>query len=466
MAIAIVLILLALGSVVFYFLSPWHLPPLASNWGAIDTTVLISFIVTGVVFVAVVAFTAYAIIRYRYDDRRRASYEPENKKLEFWLTVVTTIGIAALLAPGLITWASFVTVPGDAHRVAVVGSQWHWQFRYPGEDGRLGRVHPRFVGHGNPLGIDPSDPHGQDDRIVDRPEMYLPVDRPVELLLTSRDVIHNFMVPSFRAKIDALPGQMSRFWFTPTLTGTFQSTCAEHCGVGHFAMRARVEVVPGAEFEAWLAEQPTFADIQALESGDPAAGRGRYTICASCHGQSGEGNADMNAPALTGLSPWYVVRQLENFRTGARGGNPADTFGAQMTAFANTLDEKAMRDIAAYLQTLPEQAADATITGDSARGRRLYRTCAFCHGSNGEGQWSSNAPQLAGMNDWYLIRQLEHFREGIRGRHPDDMYGNQMVDMSQFLTDEKTIRDVVAHINTFDIGPDEPSGDRVASLEE
>jgi len=450
MAIAIVLILLALGSVLFYFLSPWHLPPLASNWGAIDTTILISFIVTGIVFVAVIGFTSYAIIRYRFDANRRASYEPENKKLEFWLTLVTTVGIAALLAPGLITWARFVSVPEDAHRVAVVGSQWHWRFRYPGQDGKLGLVHPRFVGHDNPLGIDPTDPAGSDDLIVDRPVMYLPVNRPVELMLTSHDVIHNFMVPNFRAKVDALPGQMSRFWFTPIQQGTFQSTCAEHCGVGHFAMRAQVNVVSGSEFNQWLSTLPTFSDLQAESGGDPEAGRALYAVCASCHGQNGQGNKTLNAPALTGLSDWYIVGQLRNFKNGLRGANPEDQYGAQMTAFALTLDEQGMRDVAAYIDELPERRVENEAHADAQRGRRLYRTCAFCHGRDGMGRWQHNAPRLAGMDDWYLVRQLNNFQAGIRGGHPRDQYGSQMVDMSQFLADDRSIREVVSYINSLE----------------
>lgn len=449
MAIAIVLILLTLGSVLFYFLSPWQLTPLASNWGAIDDTVLISFVVTGIVFVAVVAFMVYSIIRYRYDANRRASYDPENKKLEAWLTGVTTIGIAALLAPGLITWASFVRVPDDAHQVGVIGSQWHWQFRYPGDDGRLGRVHPRFMKPANPLGIDPDDPHGQDDLIVERPVMYLPVDKPVELVMTSRDVIHNFMVPNFRAKMDALPGQMSHFWFTPTETGEFQSTCAQHCGVGHFAMRARVHVVEQEAYDAWLSEQATFTELNALADGDPEAGRAQYAPCTACHGSQAAGNPDLNAPALTGLDPWYIVRQLENFKSGARGSHEDDQYGQQMKPFANMLDATAMRNVAAYIGTLSHDPAEATVDGNVRRGQRLYRTCANCHGSEGEGRWTANAPRLAGAHDWYLVRQLEHFRDGIRGRHPGDMYGSQMIDMSQNLVDERTVRDVVAYINTL-----------------
>ncbi len=111
MPLAIALIVLVVGSLVFHFLSPWTFTPLASNWGMIDFTVDITFVVTGIVFVAVNLFMAYAIIRFRYREDARAKYEPENTKLEVILTVVTTIGVAAMLTPGLFVWAEFVNVP-------------------------------------------------------------------------------------------------------------------------------------------------------------------------------------------------------------------------------------------------------------------------------------------------------------------------------------------------------------------
>src|SRR4051812_7041966 len=105
MAIAIALIVLALGSVLFHFLSPWYFTPIASNWGAIDTTIGITFWVTGFVFVAVNLFMAWAVIRYRHRHDSRAAYQPENKKLEWWLLGITAGGVAAMLAPGLLVWA-------------------------------------------------------------------------------------------------------------------------------------------------------------------------------------------------------------------------------------------------------------------------------------------------------------------------------------------------------------------------
>ncbi len=120
MGVAIALVVLVVGSLLFHFLSPWYFTPIASNWSTIDDTISITFWVTGAVFVAVNLFMAYAIWRYAHRKGARAHYEPENKKLETWLLVVTTVGVAAMLAPGLFVWAKFVEVPSDAAIVEAV----------------------------------------------------------------------------------------------------------------------------------------------------------------------------------------------------------------------------------------------------------------------------------------------------------------------------------------------------------
>ncbi len=450
MVIAIVLIMLLLGSVLFYFLSPWQLTPLASNWGNMDGTIDITWVVTGFVFAAVNLFMAYAIIRYRYNKHRRSHYEPENKRLEAWLTGLTTVGIAALLAPGLFVWGSFVTPPEDAHEVEVLGQQWHWSFRFPGRDGQLGAVQARLISDHNPFGMDPDDPRGQDDVLIQSPRVLLPVDQPVKTLLRSKDVIHNFQVAQFRAKMDLVPGQVSYIWLTPTRTGEFEILCAELCGIGHFAMRGMVEVVEQARFDEWLLSQPTYAEIAAREPGDPSAGQNLYATCAACHGPEGQGNQATNAPKLAGLEPWYLIRQLRNFKTGVRGTHPDDTYGQQMQALANTLtDRAAMADVAAYIQALPDPPVAQTIAADARRGARIYRTCGACHGAEGQGIQATNAPRLAGMSDWYQVRQLKNFQLGIRGGHSQDLYGSQMVRMAQILVDEEAIRNVVAYIHAL-----------------
>ena len=271
MAIAVVLILLVVGSLIFHVASPWYLTPLASNWSMIDTTIDITLIVTGIVFIAVNLFMAYCIIRFRHKPGRKAHYDPENANLETWLTVLTSIGVAAMLAPGLLVWGQIITVPNDAMEVEVVGQQWHWSFRFPGDDAVLGNVDIRHISEANSFGMDPEDPNGQDDILIEGDDLHLPLDGPVKMLLRSIDVLHDFYVPQFRAKMDMVPGMVTFFWLTPIRTGTFDVLCAELCGTQHYAMRGTVVVEEESDFNAWLAEFPTFEKSMA-DAGKPLGG--------------------------------------------------------------------------------------------------------------------------------------------------------------------------------------------------
>lgn len=463
MAIAIALIVLIVGSVLFHVLSPWYLTPLASNWSMIDLTIDITFWVTGFVFVTVNAFMAYCVIRFRYNKNKRAAYQPENKKLEIWLTAVTAIGVAAMLAPGLIVWADIVTVPEDAHEVEAVGQQWHWSYRLPGDDGKFGNIEARFVTDDNPFGMDSDDPHGQDDRLIESNQVHLPIDKPVKFNLRSKDVLHNFTVTQFRVKMDLVPGLVTYLWLTPTRPGEYEVLCEELCGIGHFAMRGRVFVDEQADYDAWYAAQPTYAELAQRPQGDPVMGQARYAVCTACHGPAGEGIAALNGPKIAGQEAWYMRRQLGYYKSGARGAHPEDIYGQQMAPMVLTLaDEQAMEDVVAYIGTFPDRPAEVTVAGDAERGRGHWVTCGACHGYAGEGIKAMNAPRTAGMSDWYLKRQLENFKAGIRGRHTDDLYGWQMAEMARILKYDSAVDDVIAHINTFgreavtmDIGAEE-----------
>jgi cytochrome c oxidase subunit 2 len=261
LAIALALVLVVVASVLFHLLSPWWWTPIASNWSYIDHTLVITFWITGIVFAAVILFMAYCVFRFRHREGARAHYEPENKRLESWLTVITALGVAAMLTPGLFVWADFVTVPDEATEVEVVAKQWEWSYRLPGADGRLGLSDSRLIGPGNPLGVAPDDPNGADDVIVEANDLHLPVNRPVKMVLRSIDVLHDFYVPQFRAKMDMVPGMITYFWFTPTHTGEFEVLCAELCGVGHAFMRGNVMVDREEDYLAWLSQQSTFAEL-------------------------------------------------------------------------------------------------------------------------------------------------------------------------------------------------------------
>jgi cytochrome c oxidase subunit 2 len=452
MALALALILLVIGTVLFHFLSPWWFTPIASNWEMMDQTVDVTFWVTGVVFVAVNLFLAYAVIRFRNrkDKKEPVQYEPENKKLEWWLTIITSVGIAAMLAPGLAVWAKFVTPPDDASLVEVLGQQWNFSYRFPGPDGKLGGVDNKLVTLDNPFGMHKDDPTGQDDILVSGNELHLPLDKPVKVVLRSKDVNHQFAVPQFRVKMDMVPGMVTFFWLTPTRTGQFDALCEQLCGVAHFAMRGRVVVDEQAEFDKWLSQHPTYASTKAQTAGDATAGQAIYTTCATCHGAQGEGNRDLNAPKLAGQAGWYLARQLQDFKRGVRGTHEKDEYGKQMAPFVALLpDDAAVRNVVAYIASLPDERPTSTVFGNPDKGRSLYQTCSSCHGSEGQGIWSTYAPRLANMSDWYMQRQLKNFREGVRGSHPQDFYGAQMTSMAKVLADDQAVADLLDYVHTL-----------------
>lgn len=291
MALAVVLIILIVASVLFHFVSPWWFTPIASNWGPIDDILMITLVITAIVFVAVGLFMVYCVIRFRHTRGHRAHYEPENKKLEWWLSGLTSVGIIAMLAPGLAVYSDFVHPPADASQIEVVGQQWQWSFRYPGEDGRLGTADTLNITYDNPFGLNPEDPNSQDDILVQSGELHLPLDQPVKFVMRSKDVLHNFYVPQFRAKMDLVPGLVSSFWITPTKVGEFEILCAELCGVGHYNMRAKVIVESPDQFQSWLSKQSTFARTLTRDSAVGLIEQGQQLAqsrgCLACHSIDG-----------------------------------------------------------------------------------------------------------------------------------------------------------------------------------
>ena len=293
MAIALALLVIVVGSVLFHLVTPWWTTPLASNWKQMDDTLAITLAVTGFFFVVINLFVVYTVWRYRHRAGQRAAYEPESKRLERWLIGITTVGIVGLLAPGLAVYADYVRPPNNALLLEVVGQQWQWRFRLAGASGKLGGSDARFVSAANPLGLDPADPAGQDNIVVLGNEVHLPLGRPVKVLARSHDVLHDFFVPPFRARMNIVPGQVSSFWFTPTQPGRYESLCAQLCGVGHPNMRGFVVVEDEAAFQAWMKQQPRFATTQAAPSATapaapdalPAQGRAlaQSKGCVACH---------------------------------------------------------------------------------------------------------------------------------------------------------------------------------------
>ncbi len=314
-ALAVVMVLIAAGAVVFHFVSPWQVTGIASNWHAMDDALWLTFVITGVAFVVLHLFVAYVLVRYRHRAGHRASAAHGNRKLEWWLIGATTAGIIGLLAPGLTVYARLITPPPDAAVFEVMGQQWNWHYRLPGRDGRLGAAAVRFVTGANPFGIDPQDPSGQDDVLVQGQELHLPLNRPALAQLRAQDVLHDFYVPQFRTRMNMVPGMVTHFWFTPERTGRFEVLCAQLCGVGHSNMRSWVVVDELPVYASWLARQPTFGG-GAPSGGPGAAGApggpaepgklGRLVAqqkgCVACHSVDGSRGVGPSWKGLYGSS--------------------------------------------------------------------------------------------------------------------------------------------------------------------
>jgi len=197
---------------------------------------------------------------------------------------------------------------------------------------------------------------------------------------------------------------------------------------------------------AGLAALALLAGVSTSSAQDAAAGKTSYVVCSACHGVDAEGNQALNAPALAGQEAWYLERQLANFKAGIRG-TGGDVFGVQMAPMAATLPTEAdVKNVAAYLSSLSPAAITHDGGGDAAAGQALYATCAACHGAVGEGNPALNAPKLSVQQDWYVVRQLENFKSGLRGAHAEDAFGAQMRPMAMMLADAQAQKNVAAYI--------------------
>jgi cytochrome c553 len=180
-----------------------------------------------------------------------------------------------------------------------------------------------------------------------------------------------------------------------------------------------------------------------------ADGAKLFAPCVSCHGNKGEGNPTLNAPAIAGQDAAYLERQLRNFRTDRRGTHRSDVLGAQMRALATALaNDMAVAKVASYVASLPKTVSAAPARGNLHNGNNLYQgKCGACHGGKAEGNPALKSPRLAGLDAAYIKRQFAFFRDGVRGTHPQDLPGRQMALMAKTLPTERDLDDVIAFIH-------------------
>jgi cytochrome c553 len=180
------------------------------------------------------------------------------------------------------------------------------------------------------------------------------------------------------------------------------------------------------------------------------AGSELFRACTACHGEHGEGNAEIQAPSIAGLPQWYVEAQLHKFRAGLRGAHPDDYEGLRMRPMSRQMMNQGEVDqVSKYIASLTPVKSPHTVQGgDPQAGTATYAVCVACHGPQGQGNPQVHAPPLTVQPDWYLLHSLHKFHDGIRGQ-PSDQVGSTMRAMSLTMTDDKAMKNVVAYISTF-----------------
>ena len=242
-------------------------PPNASEHGyQIDHILEFCHWFMGALFLGWTLYFIYVLIRFRRGRHPVADHEGVkagiSTHLEFSVVLIEAVLLIGFAIP---LWAKRVNQFPETKDVILVhatGQQYSWNFHLPGPDGQFGRRDVHLVTNSNSLGLDPNDPASRDDIVVVG-ELHVPVNRPVIIELSSKDVIHDFALPSMRIAQDAIPGSMIPLWFKPIKTGTYEVVCGQLCGLGHYAMKGTLLVDSPEDYQAWLKERTELGGSQA-----------------------------------------------------------------------------------------------------------------------------------------------------------------------------------------------------------
>jgi len=249
--------LITIASVWMFLSGRWWFPASISEHGPkVDSQFMITIIVVGVAFTAAQVGLGWVVFKFRDNaDKQRATYSHGNNRLEVLWTVVTAVIFISLAVMGQRVWASLHlhSAPPGSYQIEVVAQQFSWNFHYPGKDNVFGKTDPNLIDDSalNFVGLDDTDPNAKDDAVVST--LAIPVNRPVELILRSKDVTHSFFVPQLCFKQDLVPGMGIHVHFTANTIGKYELACAELCGMNHYKMKSYMLVLPQNEFDELVA---------------------------------------------------------------------------------------------------------------------------------------------------------------------------------------------------------------------
>ncbi|TRO64243.1 cytochrome c oxidase subunit II [Christiangramia sabulilitoris] len=309
--LAFVIFLYVITIYCFWEYGRFYLPEAAAEHGSeYDNLMFISLGLIMFVQIITQGLLHYFAYKYKGKKTQKALFYADNDKLEFIWTIIPVITLAGLIIYGLFTWSDIMNIneEEDPLVIEIYAYQFDWRARYSGEDNTLGKANVRFIEGVNQLGVDESDSYGDDDKIVT--ELHLPVNRPVLFKFRSQDVLHSAYFPFFRAQMNVVPGMITQFGFTPTITTEemreseymvdkvksvneerkernedliaageptldpyefdYFLLCNKICGQAHYNMQMKIIVESEEDYEAWLAEQPTFASTMEGSNQDQA----------------------------------------------------------------------------------------------------------------------------------------------------------------------------------------------------
>jgi len=211
-----------------------------------------------ILFVGWICFFTYILLRFNRRRNPKAQYTGFRSRISTHAEVAVVVVEAVLLLGFAIPlWSKYVgasQAAKDPLEIHVLAEQFGWNYHYAGADNKFGRRDPYLVTGANPMGIDWNDPVSHDD-IVARTDMHVPINRPVKLQVSSKDVIHNFASPHLRIAHDAIPGGMNPMYFTGIKQGQWEIICGQLCGLGHYSMKGWVYVDNPEDYEAWVKER-------------------------------------------------------------------------------------------------------------------------------------------------------------------------------------------------------------------
>ncbi|MCB0640607.1 MAG: OmpA family protein [Phaeodactylibacter sp.] len=320
----------------------------SAHGGRLDSMFNITLFFTGIVFVITQFALFYFAWKYRGRSEGKAVYLPHDNRLEIVWTAIPAVVMTFLVVGGLDAWNEVMADVNDDEEfmeIEATGYQFAWHLRYPGADGKLGARNYKLIDATNPVGQDWNDTKNLDD--LHPAEIVLPVNKKVRVRITSRDVLHNFYLPHFRVKMDAVPGMPTYFVFTPTKTTeeyrqqlraydeyqaptdptdpeseplwktfNYELACAELCGSGHYSMRRVVRIVSEEEYQDWLSQQESYY-LSSIRNTDKDPFKGQLLDVEISQRKESFNTSVDEARALPDSVARIIELQYVNFETGS-----------------------------------------------------------------------------------------------------------------------------------------------------